>query len=74
MKIFANVKPGAREERIERISDKEFNIWIEEPAENNKANIRVMNVLARTLGISALDMTIKNPKSRRKIIEIEDEE
>ena len=73
MKIYANVKPGAREEKIERISDKEFNIWVKERPEDNKANTKVLNLLARVLGVSAMDMIIKNPKSRRKIIEVEDE-
>lgn len=74
MIIYANVKPGAKEEKIQRISENEFNVWVEELAQDNKANVRVLNMLARILGVSALDMTIKNPKSRRKIIEIENEE
>jgi uncharacterized protein YggU (UPF0235/DUF167 family) len=70
MIIYANVKPGAKEERIERISENEFNIWVEERAEDNKANVRVMNILAKVLGVNAKSITIKTPNSRRKIIEV----
>lgn len=70
MIIYANVKPRAKEEKIERISENEFNIWVEERAEDNKANVRVMNILAKVLGVNAKSITIKTPKSRRKIIEV----
>ena len=70
MIIYVNVKPGAREEKIERISENEFNIWVEERAEDNKANVRVMNILAKVLVVNAKSITIKTPKSRRKIIEV----
>jgi uncharacterized protein YggU (UPF0235/DUF167 family) len=70
MIVYANVKPGAKEERIKRISENEFNIWVEERAEDNKANVRVMNILAKALGVNAKSITIKTPKSRRKIIKV----
>lgn len=70
MILYVNVKPGAKEEKIERISENEFNIWVEERAEGNKANVRVINVLAKVLGVNFKSITIKTPKSRRKIIEV----
>jgi len=70
MIIHVNVKPGAREEKIEKISDNDFNAWVEEKAEDNKANIKLMKMLAGYFGVSIHDIRIKTPKSRKKIIEI----
>lgn len=70
MIIYVNAKPGAKEEKIEVVSENEFNIWIKERSEDNKANVRVINILAKILGVNAKSITIKTPKSRRKVIEV----
>jgi uncharacterized protein YggU (UPF0235/DUF167 family) len=70
MIIKVNAKPGAKEEKVERISAEEYNVWLKERAEDGKANKRLLNLLAREFGVSFRDIKIKNPKSRKKIVEI----
>jgi len=70
MIIKAKVKPNSKEEKIEKISENEYVISVKEPAENNKANIRLINLLSKELNVSYKCIKIKNPTSRDKIIEI----
>lgn len=70
MIIKVKVKPNAREERFEKISDFEYEIDVREPAEDNKANNKVINILAKELGEDWKKIHVKNPKSRMKIIEL----
>lgn len=70
MKIYVNVKPNSKKETLEKISDNEYNADLKEPPKNNKANISLINILAKYFKKNPKDMKIKNPKSRSKIIEI----
>ncbi len=70
MIIKVNVKPGAKEEKVERIFAEEYNVWLKERAEDGKANRRLLNLLAKEFKVSFKDIKIKNPKSRKKIVEI----
>ena len=70
MIINVKVKPNSKEEKIEKISENEYAVCIKEPAEDNKANIRLINLLSKQIGVSYKDIRIKNPKSRDKLIEI----
>jgi hypothetical protein len=70
MIIKVKVKPNSKDEKIEKISDEEYIVSVKEPAEDNKANIRLINLLSKELNVSYKDIKIKNPTSRDKIIEI----
>jgi uncharacterized protein YggU (UPF0235/DUF167 family) len=72
MIIHAKVKPNSKEEKIEKIGENEYKIDVKEPAENNKANIRVINLLSKELGTSHKNIKIKNPTSRDKLIEVKE--
>lgn len=73
MIIKAKVKPNSKEEKIEKLEDGSYKISVKERAEDNKANIKVINLLARECGISYKQIKIKNPTSRDKVIEITEE-
>ena len=70
MIIKVKAKPNSKDEKIEKISESEFIIHVKEPAEDNKANIRIINLISKELGVSYKKIMIKNPTSREKIIEI----
>ena len=70
MIINVKVKPGSKEEKIEKIKDDKYNIDVKEDAENNKANNRVINIISKEFKVSYKKIKIKNPKSREKIVEI----
>lgn len=72
MILHVKVKPHSGEEKIEQISETEYIISVKETAENNKANIKLINLLAKHLKIPYKKIKIKNPTSRNKIIEIKE--
>ncbi len=45
MYIKIKVVPDAREEKVEKLKDDEFRIWVKLPAENNVANNRVLEIV-----------------------------
>ncbi len=73
MIIKARVKPNSDEEKIKKTGENEYEISVKEPAEDNKANIRVINLLSKELNTSHKNIKIKTPTSREKIIEVKTE-
>ena len=73
MLIKVKVKPRSNEEKVEKINNKEYIINLKESPENNKANNRLINLLAKEFKADARTRKIKNPKSRDKLIEIQEE-
>ena len=70
MILKVKVSPNSKEEKIEKIGENEYIVSVKEPAEDNRANIRLINLLSKELGASHKSIKIKNPTSRDKIIEV----
>jgi hypothetical protein len=70
MIIYVKVKPNSSEDKVEKVSNNEYNISVKEKAEQGKANNRIINLLAKEFNVSYRKIKIKNPMSRKKIIEI----
>jgi len=65
------VKPGAKEERVEKISENDYRIAVKERPEKGKANERVLKILSKELRIDVWKIKIKNPSGRKKIIKVQ---
>lgn len=70
MIIKVKIKPGAREENILQINENEFVVSVKERAVNGKANDKLLKILAKKFGWGIKEIKIKNPTSRKKLIEI----
>ncbi len=70
--ITVSVKPNSPKEHIEKLGSGEYRICVTEPAQDNKANKRVIALLARELGVSWRAIKLKNARSRKKYITIEE--
>jgi len=46
MKITVKVKTKAREQKVEKVGENIFAVWVKEPAEKGKANMAVVKVLS----------------------------
>jgi uncharacterized protein len=46
MKIFVKAKAGAKEEKVEKISETEFLVRVKEPAQKGRANHAIIAALA----------------------------
>lgn len=72
MKIFVKVKPNSIEDKIEKIDDLNYLVFVKERPVENKANLSLIKILAKYFGVSSKNVSIKNPTSRKKIIELLD--
>ena len=71
MKIFVKVKSRAKQEKIEKIDDTNFKVWVKEPPEKGRANRAVLEILADYFDTSQLNVKIiSGNTSRLKIIEV----
>jgi hypothetical protein len=71
MKIFITVKPNSKKEKVEKIDEAHFRVWVKEPPKVGKANEAVIRKMADYLGISKSALTIvSGASSRQKIIKI----
>lgn len=71
MKIFLKVKPGSKQEKIEKISDNIFTVWVKEPPIEGRANEAVVKVLAEYFGVSKSQVRISHGATgRMKMAEV----
>ncbi len=68
MIIKVKVKPNSKEQKLIRISDTEYKIYLKAPARDNKANVELLKLLKKSL---KKPVAIKSGlSSRNKIIEV----
>jgi uncharacterized protein (TIGR00251 family) len=71
MKISVKVKANTSRERIEKIDDTNFLVWIREKPVEGKANEAVVKALAEYFGTAKSNVVLlKGQASRQKIFEI----
>ncbi len=71
MKISVIIKAGAREEKIEKISETEFKISVREPAKEGRANWGIERVVAKYFNVAPSRVRIiSGQTAKRKIIEV----
>lgn len=71
MKIEVNSHPGSRQEKIIEINPSKFEIWIKQPAIENKANKEIINLLSDYLNVNKSRIRlVKGKTSRHKLFDI----
>lgn len=70
MKIHIKLHPNSSQEKIEKISEDKFEVWLREKPIDNKANEKLIKILKKYLGKNV--KIIKGMKSRNKIVEVEE--
>ena len=60
MYIKARVTAQSKKERFKKVSDDHFNISVKEPAKQNRANKRVLELVAENFNIAAKAVRIVN--------------
>lgn len=71
MKIIVKAKPNAKEDKIEKIDDSNYIVYIKAPPINGKANASIVRLLADYFSVSqSLIEIISGHKARIKVIEI----
>ena len=68
MKLKIKLHPGSSLEKIEKISEDEFEVWIKEKPIDGKANLALEKFLKKYFGKKV--EVVKGLKSKNKIIEV----
>jgi hypothetical protein len=70
-RIWVTVQPNSRSATITQISESEFRAAVREPARDGKANLALIDLLARHFGVAKSTIKIlRGHSSRRKIVEL----
>ena len=72
MIIHVKVKPNSKKEEIIDLGNGNFEVYLKEKAEDGKANLKLIKLLSKKFNVSYKQISIKNPTSRNKVIEIVD--
>lgn len=71
MKIFVKVKPRARENRVEKIDDTHFNVFVTESPEKGRANKLLIKLLSDYFNLPTSQISIISGfHSKEKSIEL----
>lgn len=71
MKISIKVKPNSKQERLEKIDENNFVIWVREKPQEGKANQATIKILAEHFGVSKSQVILLiGQASRQKVFEI----
>ncbi len=72
MKILIKARPGAREEKVEKVDDENYIVSVKERAEDNEANIAIIKALSEYFKVSMLQVRLIGGRtSRHKVIVID---
>ena len=68
MKLHINLHPNSSQEKIEKKSENEYEVWIKEKPVDNKANIELARILKKYFKKEV--KIVSGFTSRKKIVEI----
>lgn len=71
MKVYVKVKPNSSQQKIVEFGEFRYLIYLKSAPENNSANIELINLLSKHLGVPASHIKIKFGAScGEKILEV----
>jgi uncharacterized protein len=71
MKINVKAKPGAREERVEKVDDNNFVVSVKEPPVQGRANMAIVRALAEYFKVSNSQVhLVSGFSSKQKVFEV----
>lgn len=71
MRIIVHIRPGAREQKVEKVDEGRYKVWVRAIPEKGKANAEMMEALAEYFHVpkSAVRIVI-GKTAREKLVEI----
>jgi len=71
MKITVKAKPLAHEEKVKKVGQNSFEVWVKEPPVKGLANMAIANALAKYFDVSHNEVRLVSGfSSKNKIFEI----
>lgn len=71
MRVYIKVIPRASQNKIEKVSEGEYKVWVTVPPSEGQANEGVVKILAKYFGVAKSCVVIVGGKSARaKIVDV----
>lgn len=71
MRIVVQVRPQARQEKIEKVDEGHYRVWVTVTPERGKANDAMIDLLAKELHVAkSLIHIVMGKTAREKLVEI----
>ena len=71
MKISIHVKPGAKQNRLEKMPDGQYRVWVKAPPTEGRANRAMIEMLSEYFGKPKASFSIiVGAGSKRKVVEV----
>lgn len=71
MKIIIKAKPGAKEDKIEKVDEANYTVYVKAPPIDGKANAAILKLLANHFDVSqSLIEIISGHMARVKVVQI----
>ena len=70
MKIFVKARPKTKVEKVEKVDEGHYKVWVKEAPEKGRANAAIIKILADYFGTPKIKM-VSGFSSSQKIFEIE---
>ncbi len=71
MKIFVSVKPKAHKEKVEKLDETHYKVWVTEPPVDGKANKAVVGALAEHFGVPKINIVlVSGITSKEKVFDV----
>ncbi|MFH0791485.1 MAG: DUF167 domain-containing protein [Candidatus Omnitrophota bacterium] len=71
MRISVKVKPNSKRERVEKLTEREFIVYVNAPAQEGRANAAVIEVLCEYFDIAKTRISIiRGHRGRNKVVDI----
>lgn len=71
MRIVVHIRPGARQQKVERMDDGQYRVWVKSKPEKGKANAELLTVLANYFAVpTSATRIVIGKTAREKLVEI----
>jgi hypothetical protein len=71
MRVIVWIRPNAKIEKVEKVSEGEYRVWVKAPAREGKANNALIEALANYFDRPKQAIILrKGASSRKKVVEI----
>jgi len=71
MRVDVSAKPSSSQEKIEKIGEKSFKVWVKEPPIRGMANAAISKVIADYFSVSTVNIRLVSGfSSRQKVFEV----
>ncbi|PIR87042.1 MAG: hypothetical protein COU11_02315 [Candidatus Harrisonbacteria bacterium CG10_big_fil_rev_8_21_14_0_10_49_15] len=71
MRIIVQVRANAKQAKVDCLGNDTYKVWVDAPAKENKANLRLIEIMSRHLGVPfGAIRFVSGMTSKMKVLEV----